>query len=132
QVKCDGSFDEYKVMLGFADGAEAREGYLAHVPEKFLGNMAMTSVEMIKALLGLAPVEVMKRLALDAIAHALGAVEEELIVRKAVPPAQKSGAAELPPEAQAPTDAAPLLPDRKAAAEPPPERKAEVIAIGKA
>ncbi len=80
QIKADGSFDEYKVLLGFTDGGAAREAYVAHIPEKFLGGMAMTSVEMIKALIGLAPIEVMKRLALEEIARVLD-VEETRIAK---------------------------------------------------
>lgn len=61
QSKDDGTFDEYKLMLGFPDQAAARKVYLAHVPERFLKGIAETSIGIVKALLGLEPMEVMKR-----------------------------------------------------------------------
>ncbi len=57
-----GAFDEYKIMLGFPGRAEAVAAYLAHVPERHLGEVRETSVEMIKALLGLEPEERIKQL----------------------------------------------------------------------
>jgi hypothetical protein len=63
QKKADGTFDEYKVMLGFEDPDMAKGMYLAHTPKKHFGGMATTSVETMKALVGLHPVETMKALA---------------------------------------------------------------------
>lgn len=60
QKKEDGSFDEYKCMVGFVDAESAKAMYLAHTPKKFFGSMASTSVEMMKALLGMRPCETMK------------------------------------------------------------------------
>lgn len=57
QRKADGTFDEYKVCLGFADGESAKAMYLVHVPKRFFGSMVSMSVEMMKALLGIEPVE---------------------------------------------------------------------------
>lgn len=57
QKKHDGSFDEYKVLLGFDSREAAKNMYLAHVPEKFLHSMAAMPVQMMKALLGKEPVE---------------------------------------------------------------------------
>jgi hypothetical protein len=62
QKKLDGTFDEYKVMLGFPDADMAKGMYLAHTPKKFLGGVATTSVAMMKALLGLHPSETLKAL----------------------------------------------------------------------
>jgi hypothetical protein len=62
QKKADGTFDEYKVLLGFPDADMAKGMYLAHVPKRFFGSMATTSVSMMKALLGLHPTETMKAL----------------------------------------------------------------------
>lgn len=62
QKKSDGTFDEYKVMLGFPDADMAKGMYLAHVPKRFFGSMSSTSVGMMKALLGLHPAETMKAL----------------------------------------------------------------------
>lgn len=71
QQKSDGSFDEYKVMLGFVDADSAKGMYLAHVPKRFYGGMATTSIGMMKALLNVHPMECMKSLAgfvVDAVA----------------------------------------------------------------
>lgn len=46
-------FDEYKVLLGFADESAARVCYLAHIPEKYLTSLTPIPVDRIKALLGL-------------------------------------------------------------------------------
>jgi hypothetical protein len=57
QRKADGTFDEYKVMLGFQDAKSAKQMYEAHVPKKFFGSMCSMSIEMMKALLGIEPIE---------------------------------------------------------------------------
>lgn len=55
QVGPDGGFDEFKVMLGFADQGEAVRGYLAHVPSEFFGGVSPVSVNTVKSLLGIEP-----------------------------------------------------------------------------
>lgn len=57
QKRADGSFDEYKLMLGFASEQDAQAGYLAHVPAQYMGSIVRTSVAMIRSLLGLNPEE---------------------------------------------------------------------------
>lgn len=57
QKKEDGSFDEYKVFLGYASREEAKKTYLAHIPEKFLHSIVAMPVQMMKALLGKQPIE---------------------------------------------------------------------------
>ena len=57
QKKGDGSFDEYKVFLGFASKQAAKKAYTDHIPEKFLSGIVPMRVEMLKALLGVSPVE---------------------------------------------------------------------------
>ncbi len=57
QRKLDGTFDEYKVMLGFDSPKVARQMYEAHVPRAYFGSMCSMPVEMMKALLGIDPVE---------------------------------------------------------------------------
>lgn len=57
QKKDDGSFDEYKVFLGFKSKAEAKKAYLEHIPTKFFGGISVESIPMMKALLGLEPIE---------------------------------------------------------------------------
>lgn len=53
----NGKFDEYKVFLGFHDRAAAKKAYLQHIPAKYLGDMAVMSVQMMRALLGYEPYE---------------------------------------------------------------------------
>lgn len=59
QKKADGSFDELKLMMGFADADKAKACYLDHVPAKFFGKMEPLSLNVVKALLGY-PLEGMK------------------------------------------------------------------------
>ncbi|RTL06438.1 hypothetical protein EKK58_05655 [Candidatus Dependentiae bacterium] len=59
QTTNDGRFDEYKVILGASSEAEARACYCAHIPEKFLSSIYTTTVDMLRALLGLEPREAM-------------------------------------------------------------------------
>lgn len=51
QRKADGSFDEYKVVLGVNSAEEAKKIYLQHTPEKYFGGIREGSVAQIKALL---------------------------------------------------------------------------------
>lgn len=57
QKKKDGSFDEYKVFLGFSDKKSARQAYTDHIPRKLLVNMAGMTVDMMKAMLDVMPDE---------------------------------------------------------------------------
>ena len=52
QIKPDGSFDEYKVFLGFDSEEAAVAAYKAHTPAKLFHSVSAMSVEMMKALLG--------------------------------------------------------------------------------
>lgn len=61
QKKHDGSFDEYKVFLGFKNKAAAKKAYLQHIPEKFFGGMLSMSVQMMRAMLGQEPAEKLAR-----------------------------------------------------------------------
>ena len=54
----DGNFDEYKVFLGFDNRDEAISMYRAHIPKKYFGRMVTTTVDMMKAMLGTNPEEV--------------------------------------------------------------------------
>jgi len=60
QRKPDGSFDEYKIFLGFDNRDEAIACYRAHIPKKFFGRMMSMTVEMMKAMLGDEPQESVK------------------------------------------------------------------------
>lgn len=57
QRKADGTFDEYKVMLGFPDAKSAKLMYEMHVPKRYFGSMCSMPVEFMKALLGIDPVD---------------------------------------------------------------------------
>jgi hypothetical protein len=63
QLKADGTFDEFKLMLGFVSADSAKAMWLAHVPKKFFGGISATSIEAVKALLGIEPAELVKALA---------------------------------------------------------------------
>jgi len=70
QKKDDGSFDEYKVFLGFGSKAAAKKAYTDHIPAKYLKGMVTIRTNMMKAMLGLEPVE-----KLASIVASLGAME---------------------------------------------------------
>lgn len=55
QKKDDGSFDEYKVVLGAKTKSDAVKIYTDHIPKKFLKSTASISVSMMKAMLGRMP-----------------------------------------------------------------------------
>lgn len=57
QTRDDGRFDEYKVVLGADSEEQARACYVAHIPEKFLASVYVTTVDMLRACLGLEPRE---------------------------------------------------------------------------
>ena len=59
QRKPDGSFDEYKIFLGFDNRDEAIAAYRAHIPKKLFGRMMSMTIEMMKAMLGDSPAEEM-------------------------------------------------------------------------
>lgn len=55
QKKDDGSFDEYKVFLGFTSREAAIGAFRDHIPVKFLDGMVSMRVDMMKAMLGQHP-----------------------------------------------------------------------------
>ena len=57
QQKDDGTFDEYKVFLGFDSPEDAKKAYADHIPMKFYAGMREMSVEQMKSLLNVHPVE---------------------------------------------------------------------------
>lgn len=63
QTKPNGSFDEYKVFLGFRTRDEAQAAYKAHIPAKLLNGIAQIRVEMMKAMLGVEPDGLIKKTA---------------------------------------------------------------------
>lgn len=60
QRKDDGSFDEYKVFLGFDSRDEAAAVYRRHIPKKLLAGLVTMRVEMMKAMLGKNPAQHLK------------------------------------------------------------------------
>ena len=66
QRKPDGSFDEYKVFLGFPDRDAAISAYRQHIPKKLFNGIMTMKVEMMKAMLGkVNPDEKIKRAAVS-------------------------------------------------------------------
>jgi len=57
QCKEDGTFDEYKLFVGFDSVAKAKAAYLAHIPAKFLSSMKELPMGILKALCGVTPTE---------------------------------------------------------------------------
>ena len=55
QNKADGTFDEYKVFLGFTSRDAATGAYRDHAPVKLLGGMVSMRIDMMKAMLGMNP-----------------------------------------------------------------------------
>ena len=51
----DGTFDEFKVFLGYPDEAAARKIYAAHVPPELAGECAAVPVTTMRSLLGIPP-----------------------------------------------------------------------------
>ncbi len=103
QNKADGTFDEYKVFVGFTHPREARDAYVAHIPAKFYAGMSETPIGQLKALAGIDPVELAKRLAVNAVRKVSGVPYDE--VRRAVnaaltdayPPKAGDGGAQCAP-----------------------------------
>lgn len=52
QRKDDGSFDEYKVFLGFDNRDEAVAAFRQHIPKKYFKGMITMKVQMMKAMVG--------------------------------------------------------------------------------
>lgn len=57
QRKADGSFDEYKLFVGFDSASEVIATYEAHIPRNLFASMTTTTVEQVKALIGMNPRE---------------------------------------------------------------------------
>lgn len=60
QAKPDGSFDEYKVMLGFNGRDAAKAAYEAHIPANLLKKLIPINLDMMKALIGVEPIGITK------------------------------------------------------------------------
>lgn len=63
QKKADGSFDEYKVFVGFDTARDARDCFTSHIPAKFYDGMQTFPMTALKSLLGVEPQELKKRIA---------------------------------------------------------------------
>lgn len=67
QTKEDGSFDEFKVFLGFESFALAQACYRMHIPARFCAGWFPVPVAFVRSLLGLDPRGVIKALTRKAI-----------------------------------------------------------------
>ncbi len=72
QIKADGSFDEYKVLIGYASAEHALACYRAHTPDWCFGYMFSVPMAGIKALLNLPPDPMIKVSKEDMVAPAPG------------------------------------------------------------
>jgi hypothetical protein len=54
-LRDDGSFDEYKLFLGFNTARAARDAYEAHYPARWFGGMREGTVDQVRALVGVDP-----------------------------------------------------------------------------
>lgn len=57
QQKPDGSFDEYKVFLGFSSRPAAQKAYGDHIPMKLMKTIIPVPFPMMQAMLGVEPAE---------------------------------------------------------------------------
>lgn len=57
QHKEDGTFDEWKVVLGANSKKEAARIYLDHIPSKYMGTITTMKLPMMKAMLGIESAE---------------------------------------------------------------------------
>lgn len=53
----DGTFDEYKVFLGFGSRQAAEAAFKEHIPAKFLAGVYTMKINLMKAMLGISPAE---------------------------------------------------------------------------
>lgn len=77
QRKADGTFDEYKVFLGYESREAAEQTYKDHIPMEYLASMTEVSFGLVKALRGVEPAEVLKRL----VARAIGEQIQKQLTR---------------------------------------------------
>lgn len=70
QNKEDGSFDEYKVFMGFTSREAAIGAFRDHIPVKFLGGMVSMRLDMMKAMLGMHPNGYFTKSAMAAVSYA--------------------------------------------------------------
>lgn len=82
QNKADGTFDEYKLFIGFNSPSAARTAYTDHIPPQYYAGMSEVAIEQLKALAGVDPIELAKRLTVNAVEKINGVSLDE--VRRAV------------------------------------------------
>lgn len=70
QNKDDGTFDEYKVFLGFTSRDAAIGAFRDHIPVKYLGGMVSMRLDMMKAMLGMHPDGYFMKTAMSSISFA--------------------------------------------------------------
>jgi hypothetical protein len=77
QRKPDGSFDEYKVFLGFDNRDEAIAAYRAHIPKALFAGLMTMRVDMMKAMLGKNPERQLKTAMYQSALRTLMGLAEE-------------------------------------------------------
>jgi hypothetical protein len=82
QKKHDGSFDEYKVFLGFPNRDAAIGAYKQHIPAKLLKSMLTVKLDMMKALMNIEPEE--------KVAMRLGFADEFAKISHRIPPSLRA------------------------------------------
>lgn len=80
QNKDDGTFDEYKVFMGFTSREAAIGAFRDHIPVKFLGGMVSLRLDMMKAMLGMHPNGYFMKTAMSMISYSyeLDQIAEQL------------------------------------------------------
>lgn len=83
QNKDDGSFDEYKVFLGFTSRDAAIGAFRDHIPVKFLGGMVSMRLDMMKAMLGQHPNGYFAKTAMQSVSftHELSKVAAQAVIK---------------------------------------------------
>ena len=85
QRKDDGSFDEYKVFLGFPNRDAATAVYKQHIPKKLLSGMITMKIGMMKAMLGRSPGDGLEKAAsLASLTDELNKIEESSAGKAAI------------------------------------------------
>src|SRR5690606_16145940 len=57
QLKNDGSFDEYKLFIGFGSRQAAEKAFKEHIPAKLFAGITTMKIGLMRAMLGLMPAE---------------------------------------------------------------------------
>lgn len=80
----DGTFDEYKVFMGFTSREAAIGAFRDHIPVKLLGGMVSMRLDMMKAMLGMNPTGYFVKSAMTSVslAYELNKIAYERTLKK--------------------------------------------------